>query len=340
MMSHGPFVDIDFLHIGDYKTGTTWLQRDVFGRDPRINLVGEGSGEAEATLWALLESLSLSNDLDMDVWKGLFESQLSQDSRLRGISRESLISPDFVYLDHWQRTADRMREAFGSTKVIVTFRHQQSMLGSIYSTYLKNGGTKQPEDLFLACDAAHRVKERFDYFAIASYYASLFGRERCLFLSYNDLAANPSRFLERLYNFIGIRPPADLGYSSRQNISYGQGPAAIQRILNKAVRSTYNQSQRRPMLEPIIGAGIRTVSSRREHPLEVYRKHLLGDALEQGGHQYPIQNYQYLRTIRLVLEKLNFPPKLSINPSIWAEFRDCAETTNAKLENEFGVKLQ
>ena len=33
---------VQFLHIGDYKTGTTWLQRHVLGADDRIYLAGEG----------------------------------------------------------------------------------------------------------------------------------------------------------------------------------------------------------------------------------------------------------------------------------------------------------
>jgi len=59
---------VQFLHIGDYKTGTTWLQRHVLGSDDRIYLVGEGHDDLESKLWAALETLTYTGDRDRNVY--------------------------------------------------------------------------------------------------------------------------------------------------------------------------------------------------------------------------------------------------------------------------------
>ena len=59
---------LQFLRIGDYKTGTTWLQRHVLRSNDRIYLVGEGHDDLEPELWAALETLTYAGGRDSKVY--------------------------------------------------------------------------------------------------------------------------------------------------------------------------------------------------------------------------------------------------------------------------------
>lgn len=313
-----------FLHIGDYKTGTTWLQRHVLGVDNRVYLAGEGSDDLEARLWAALETLTYSPEFDAAQWAEQFAKLMRQRSIQRGviagISRESLICGDPVHFHNWREMAWRMRQVFGPIKIIITFRDPKALLPSLYSTYIKMGGTRSMKDLFLDSSRLQHFHARLDYGQIKTYYAELFGAENCLFLNYDELHRNPEQFVARLYGFIGLQPPSiERTVQERPNPSLTVVGAAFQRWMNKAVRSIFNRKCASPVLESMIVKCVRFLK-RTDTDLQKKRlSHLDAKTLDEMAGNFPVENLYYLAGIRAIAEWFPWGRKLKLDPQVEAE---------------------
>ncbi len=315
---------VQFLHIGDYKTGTTWLQRHVLGADDRIYLVGEGGDELEAELWAALETLTYATEFDAEQWaarfSGLMRERSIQRSVIAGISRESLICGDPFHFHNWRQMAQRLRQVFGPVKIIITFRNIKALLPSLYSTYIKIGGTRSMKDLFLDPARLQYFHERLNYGEIKTYYINLFGEENCLFLNYEELRQSPKKFVGGFYEFIGLQPPSiESTVQERPNPSLTVAGATFQRFMNHGVRSMFNRRSVSPILESLISKGIRLV--RKTDPALQKRRlsHLDAQTLSEMGGELPIENMHYLAGIRAISERISWGRPLMLDPQVAAE---------------------
>lgn len=62
----------DFIHVGDYKTGTSWLQQTVFPFHPEIQYLGDHFHKSELNQ-ALRELVDIRDlDFDADKIKSVF----------------------------------------------------------------------------------------------------------------------------------------------------------------------------------------------------------------------------------------------------------------------------
>lgn len=329
---------VQFLHIGDYKTGTTWLQRHVLGADDRIYLVGEGGDELEAELWAALETLTYATEFDAEQWaarfSGLMRERSIQRSVIAGISRESLICGDPFHFHNWREMAQRLRQVFGPVKIIITFRNIKTLLPSLYSTYIKIGGTKSMKDLFLDPARLQHFHERLNYSEIKTYYINLFGEENCLFLNYEELRQSPEKFVGGFYEFIGLQPPSiESTVQERPNPSLTVTGATFQRYMNHGVRSMFNRRSVSPILESLIAKGIRLVKQTDTALQKRRLSHLDAQTLSEMGGEFPIENTHYLAGIRAIAERISWGRPLMLDPQVAAEV-DSAKITFGKNGND------
>lgn len=313
--------EIRFLHIGDYKTGTTWLQRHVFGADPRIYLAGEGQSDLEAKIWAALEFLTYTPTLDEPRWQSQFfqllREQALNSERITGISRESLICGDPFHFHNWRQMAKRMRAVFGPVKIIITFREQVALLPSLYSTYVKLGGTKNMKELFLDPSRIAQFHERLDYREISAYYSDLFGTENCLFMDYKELQLNPEAYIAKLYDFIGLKPLLiQHNLHKRPNPSLTMAGAAFQRFMNRGVRSIFNRATNPPIFEKMIGVGVRLVKKIDVSLQKKRLSYLDIDTLRETGCDLPIENSYYLAATRKIAERIYWGRPLTLDTAI------------------------
>lgn len=195
---------VDFIHVGDYKTGTTWLQETVFPLNKEIQYLGDHFKNLE--LQKVVRELVDVRDLDFDAQRlrNSFKSNFSrEDGKIVGISREALSQSNYITGEHAKRNAQRLKEVFGDTKIIYVIREQSSMLGSIYSQYIKTGGTRSFEDWFLDPIECKGIIERLKYDKNIQMYSDIFGEENVLVLLFDELKFEKDNFLRKIYKHIG-----------------------------------------------------------------------------------------------------------------------------------------
>ena len=90
---------INFIHVGDYKTGTSWMQNYAFDLHPEINYLGDPfnkkvDGEFNQLMYELVDSRDV--DFQADTFRGKIVKKLNNIGRfdkITGMSREAFIVP-------------------------------------------------------------------------------------------------------------------------------------------------------------------------------------------------------------------------------------------------------
>jgi len=234
---------IDFIHVGDYKTGTSWLQEVVFPFHHEIQYLGDHFEKRE--LQEVLRELVDIRDLDFDAesLRKKFEQNFTkEDSKVIGISREALSQSNYITGEHAKRNAQRLKEVFGDVKIIYVIREQISMLGSIYSQYLKMGGTRSFNDWFLDPIECKGIIERLKYDKNIAMYQEVFGKENIKVLLFEELRANKNSFLTKLYSFIGCQDTSFQPIESKKevNTSLTTHGALVSKVLHRLFRNSYH----------------------------------------------------------------------------------------------------
>jgi len=237
---------IDFIHIGEGKTGTTWLQKYGF-HHPEISYLGRPFDDE---LSSILKRMVHTPDFMFNPVQ--FQSELQKylekkpkERKISGISWEWLISSGNLWKgDHIFRNAERLRAVFGDIKVIYVIREQKSMLLSLYSQYIKMGGTLKLEEFLF--DPYHSIDciEKLKYHYTIDKYIHLFGKENVWIGLYEEFKLDKPSFLKKLYSFIGCKNTEYLpqGMDEIANSSLKDITLSIFRFLNHFIRSNNNTS--------------------------------------------------------------------------------------------------
>ena len=197
---------LDFIHVGDYKTGTTWLQRSVLSFHPEIKYLGDIFKKKE--LQEALRELVDKRDLDfsaINLRKKFIRNFEKEKKKIHGISREALSQSNYITGENAKRNAERLKEVFGNVKIIYVIREQISMLASIYSQYIKMGGTRNFRDWFLDPIECPGIIERLKYDKNIDMYCEIFGKKNVKVLLFEELKYDKKIFLKKLYTFIGCK---------------------------------------------------------------------------------------------------------------------------------------
>jgi Sulfotransferase domain len=174
------------LHVGVAKSGTSFLQQNVFERVTSALRLGQPYADKE--LRARVESLKRDDDYDFDLpgFQQAFERLSAAAVRQRRkiiFSDETLTSPEMKTV-----VARRLHSAFDKAKILVTIRNQ---LTSVESYYVRHGRIlkKVPnpwsgryikfDDWFGYYFSHERGGhfDRIDYYKIYQIYANIFGAE-------------------------------------------------------------------------------------------------------------------------------------------------------------------
>ena len=223
------------IHIGYHKTGTTWLQRQMFASAElgyrRISLTQDG-----------VEVFGV-HDFDFDPARCRAEMA----RKLERCEREGLIpvismmrlsgNPHAGGYDS-RILADRLAAVFPGARVLVAIREQRSMLLSTYAQYVKMGGPCSLRAYLLTPDDFRRPGFRFEHFrydALLAHYQRLFGRERVLVETYERFREEPQAFAETVAAFCGGKAPPPEAERAVLNRSLGPLALSLLRWLNPFV---------------------------------------------------------------------------------------------------------
>jgi len=233
---------IDMIHIGDYKTGTSWLQKFYFSSHPDLHYLDSGRDQR---IIRLMHRLVDERDLDFDAISLRSEfAKVIKDANIEhkkvAISREAL-SGLYPRGEHAKRNAERLFSVFGSTKVLIVIREPFSMLASIYSQYVKMGGTLSMKAFVFDPVVSPGLIERLKYAKMIDAYVKIFGGENVLTVLFDEFEADNQHFGQRVSGFIGCSsewsPPL---FHQPANPSLTRAGLEVQRIINRFLRNEMN----------------------------------------------------------------------------------------------------
>lgn len=231
---------IDAIHVGDYKTGTTWLQQQVFKQHPELIYIDcpRTYPEIARLFYELVDARDL--DFDSNSLRERIKVQINKIDRTGKkliVSRE-VLSGEFISGEHAKRNAERLYQVFGPTKILYVIREQFSMLASIYSQYVKMGGTLSINDFIWDPLIAKNLINRLLYEKQIQAYVEIFGADNVLVKVYEEMRRDKALFLNGMYSFMGCGDtdyyPVEEKYANPSLTTVG---VAFQRILNCLVRT-------------------------------------------------------------------------------------------------------
>jgi hypothetical protein len=217
------------LHIGYHKTGTTWLQRYVFG-DSETGFSQMGGAQRLIAVNAFdFRQRRIRKQMERQMGraqgKGLVPVLSSE--RLSG-------EPQFGGYDS-ELIADRLATVFPNARILVVVREQTSMFLSIYKEYIRRGGAASLRQ-YLATprDGYWLPQFRFaflEYHRLIRYYQDLFGAESVLVIPYELLRTQPDTFLRQIGEFVDV--PAIQRQVRPVNVSLSAFALALKRQANR-----------------------------------------------------------------------------------------------------------
>jgi hypothetical protein len=228
------------IHVGWPKTGSTALQRGFFPRVPDSAFLQPTPPTSRFREVASYVRSADDDAYDGDVLRSFLEESGAGVSTLL-MSLETLSTGSDPI-----RTAHRLRDASPDARIFVCVRSQRTLMDSMYSQYIRNGGFKSfPAWLEVGKPERHR------YDALVEAYQRAFGPERVLVLAYEQLVTAEQEFLARLADFVSPGAPLELPTEpmSRANVSLSAPSRWITRKSNRWFRKS-NSNPKPPLPSP------------------------------------------------------------------------------------------
>ncbi|MEA3444533.1 MAG: sulfotransferase domain-containing protein [Bacteroidota bacterium] len=224
-------------HIGYHKTGTTFLQNNVYPYIKDVGFVDYPKCDK------IFRDVIYKDNLDYNFEKSF--ALLSKNTSIGNqflFSYEALVGPLFNNSGmNKKNIADRLKK-LGFTKIIISIRNQTKLLESIYIQHIQEGGVARPSTFF------DRGKMMFDwdygnYFRLIKYYIELFGKDNVLVLLQEELKTDQEGSIKRIMDFIGSRVDQEKKQKEkRANKSLSLFSLGLLRIINHFTFNKYRPS--------------------------------------------------------------------------------------------------
>lgn len=181
------------IHVGYHKTGTTWLQRDVFPSVQGAVFLPPPTHPGDVYR-PLLHNL-VSHDYFLAT---TFHAALAEQPRPVLISYEALVGSPWGEGHDPDTRATRLAEVVPGARIIVTLRSRDELAKSLYAQYVNEGGHLRAgafertvlSDAYLDSDAAvARFKSLFPH---------------VLALEYDQICRDPLAAVDAIASFAGI----------------------------------------------------------------------------------------------------------------------------------------
>jgi len=207
--------NIDFLVVGTYRAGTTWLH-SVFEQHPDIYVTAEK------------ETMFFSHHYDKGAqWYRSFFANRSQEA----IAGE--ICPTYL---GGEDCAPRIYNDLPDARIIAILRRPSEQIHSLYRLHRQRGLTDRTFAEGLRSDPEYLAGVQ--YFQQLSAYLERFPPERIHISLYDDLESDQRSFLTRLYRFLGVQPsfPEEIMSQKVNRISALRYPA-VERLLSHGAQA-------------------------------------------------------------------------------------------------------
>lgn len=218
-------------HIGYHKTGTTFLQHNVFPNIEGINFynvnIEKNSFFKEKICW--------SPTLEFDKVEVMKELDISDNTLY---SFENFVG--FMGKGTYNyEIAHRLKE-IGFKKIIVAIRRQDKMMESLYRQHVQSGGTLKPNEYLK--DVRYFRWSFLDYYPLIKLYIELFGRENVLILMQEELKESSENVARKIVEFCGAEGVEMKPANSQTNTSLSVLAIRLLRVVNHFTYSNLRPS--------------------------------------------------------------------------------------------------
>ncbi|MFB6344813.1 MAG: hypothetical protein ABEK50_03455 [bacterium] len=206
-----------FIHIGYHKTATTWFQNQVFNNHPQLEYLGKAYPDHPSfRMSELKEHIISAPDTvfsvsdTQDLLSSILDDHPLNGSTLYGMSYEGLSAGDNWFGGRNFYVADRLKSVFEDfdVKILVGIREQTSMVESMYSEYVKLGGSESLERLlFSPFSEADDLLEKLKYAPVIDHYKDRFGANNVKVYLFERFKQDKQKVLEDICDFLGITVP-------------------------------------------------------------------------------------------------------------------------------------
>lgn len=199
--------------MGLHKTGTTFLQEEIFSKIKNVNYIGEFKFGSKI----YKDKLNIISDEKLSVEPHLPPSHI-----------------DYINCNQRFVIAKRLHSIFPDAKIILGIRNKDSWLSSVYSQYVKGGGTHNFDDF-----RDNIFDKRFlDFESYIECLKDLF--KKVLIYHLEQLKLNPNGFVKNICDFLEIEFPLFENRVWEKRWSERQIKLGL--FLNRLFRSEFNQN--------------------------------------------------------------------------------------------------
>ena len=301
------------IHIGYPKTGTTTLQRHLFGRLGGYTPLIPGQPGTSPLYRELGENLRTAPAADfLEATTRAFLAEVAAGGRLLW-SDEQLAGDICDVGQSPERVAERLHRLAPDARILVCVRHQGTLLGSLYSRYVKQGGYCGFADFVEGRAPGFPVDlDRLAYDGLVRRYQQLFGADHVVVVAYEQWRGDQPAFVRAIASFLDQPLPEDLELDSLPEMNRSLSiPSrwALRRANRLFRKSEYNA---RPQIVPLRrAAGLR-------QQLERIDKKLIPGVSRRLGREdlrmltsllprFESSNEQLARATSLPLAELGYP---------------------------------
>ncbi len=223
------------LHIGTQRTGTTFLQHDVFPFIKEINYVdyywGDNILVRNSEIKNILKNIE---NIDNDTINRKILSRLKKD-KINLISEENIYCEMFSKEDKRIEKIKRIKDIFPNAKIIFGTRNRDELLVSWYIKYVMDGGI----ELFDNYLNKTLNNEKFNFEPYIKNLYKLFGKNNVFIYKFEDLRQDVNSFVKQICNFIGVEMPV-INATKKRNVSYSINQLKLTLFLNRFFKTSHN----------------------------------------------------------------------------------------------------
>ena len=220
------------IHIGFHKTGTTWLQKNLFTRNSDYFFPISDQLEGPSAL-----AMKLIYDEDQYLLNSFCDNKNVIQQNLRQILKSDGYNPEKIAVISHERLsgnphssgfdgaviARRIKNNFPKAKILIGIREQSTWLLSNYFQYLKVGGNLSLSNYLNTKYDGKRPafsQGHLEYHYLIKDYQDRFSKENVLVVPYELFDSDHSLFLKLIGNFLHIDlSGAQLDFDQKENIS-------------------------------------------------------------------------------------------------------------------------
>lgn len=253
---------VDVIHVGFPRTGTTWVQVDFLPKVKNLACLGKPY-LAGKEFRCLLNQFVGENALEFsgNNYRKDFENHIQRKKNYIKANRVKIISFELLtgelFSDHNAKEfADRIKETFGSMKILVTIREQSAMIESLYRYYVMAGGNLHIREFLysrksIATDIFKNqlLFRKFRYDKYFFYLEKLFGKNKIKLLPFELLEKSPIEFAKEFLDFCGVGlPEFQTVKTKKRRASHSFAGVSALRLFNQIVSTPWSDS---PFFRPL-----------------------------------------------------------------------------------------